>query len=56
MPVIVGSQNYNNWLDKKMPLQTTEQILASDTEQHIMLKQISNWVNNPQHNNPDCLN
>lgn len=56
MPVIVDSQNRDDWLDKQTTMQTTEQILASDGYQNIIFKPVSNRVNNPQHDDPACLN
>jgi len=57
MPVIIASQYYKDWLDKQASLKTTEQLLTSDDAyQDITLKPVSNWVNNPQHNDQNCLN
>ena len=55
MPVIIDSKHYKNWLNKQASLQTTEQLLISDAYQNIVLKPVSNWVNNPQHNDQNCL-
>jgi len=55
MPVIIDSKHYKDWLNKQAPLQTTEQLLISDAYQNIVLKPVSNWVNNPQHNDQNCL-
>ena len=55
MPVVIDSQHYKDWLNKQASLQTTEQLLISDAYQNIVLKPVSNWVNNPQHNDQNCL-
>jgi len=56
MPVIINKQHYDNWLDKQVPLETIQHLLASDANQNLTLKPVSNWVNNPQHNDQNCLN
>ncbi len=56
MPVIVDEQNYNHWLNKQTLPEVTQQILANDAYQGMELKPISDWVNNPQHNDENCLN
>lgn len=56
MPLIIDKQHYSSWLDKQTSLAITEQLLASDAYQDIALKSVSNWVNNPQHNDLNCLN
>ncbi|HIG65071.1 MAG TPA: SOS response-associated peptidase [Methyloprofundus sp.] len=55
MPAVIDSQHYKDWLNKQALLQTTEQLLISDAYQNIELKPVSNWVNNPQHNDQKCL-
>ncbi|OQK17565.1 hypothetical protein AU255_06755 [Methyloprofundus sedimenti] len=56
MPVIIANEHHKDWLDKQASLETTEQLLASDAYQDIILKPVSSWVNNPQHNDQNCLN
>jgi putative SOS response-associated peptidase YedK len=56
MPVIVDAQNYKHWLNKQTLPEVTQQILASDAYQRMELKPVSDWVNNPQHNDENCLN
>jgi len=56
MPVIINQQHYDDWLDKQTPLETTQQLLVSDGYQSLILKPVSDWVNNPQHNDKNCLN
>jgi len=55
MPVILGRQNYGRWLDKQASLETTQQLLATDSYQGISLEPVSDWVNNPYHNDKNCL-
>jgi len=55
MPVIISHNNINHWLDKQAPRETTQQLLASDGYDGMALKQISDWVNSPSHNDKNCL-
>ncbi|MCK4841182.1 MAG: SOS response-associated peptidase [Methylococcales bacterium] len=56
MPVIIDKQNYNYWLDKQTSQETTQQLLITDAYQGMTIKPISDWVNNPYHNDKNCLN
>ena len=56
MPVILDRQNYGQWLDKQSSLETTQRLLATDSYQGMVLKPVSDWVNNPTHNDKNCLN
>ncbi len=56
MPVIIEQDSYGYWLDKQATEETTEQLLTQDSYQGILVKPISNWVNNPCHNDKNCLN
>ncbi len=56
MPVIIDAQNYDQWLNKQSSAELTQQLLANDAYQGMVLNQISDWVNNPQHNDENCLN
>ena len=56
MPVIINAQHYDDWLDKQAPLETIQQLLVNDGVQDLTFKPVSNWVNNPQHNDQNCLN
>ena len=55
MPVIINPQHYDDWLNKQAPLATTQKLLASDGYQNIALNSVSDWVNNPRHNDQNCL-
>lgn len=56
MPVIVGNNNYNAWLDKQTSQATSQKILSIDAYQGMITKPVSDWVNNPNHNGNSCLN
>jgi len=56
MPVIIGSCNYSQWLNKQAATETTQQLLVTDAYQSMQLKQVSDWVNSPSHNDKNCLN
>ncbi|MCF6252450.1 MAG: SOS response-associated peptidase [Methylococcaceae bacterium] len=56
MPVIIEKQNYSNWLDKHASLETTQQLLGEDGYQGMRITAVSDWVNNPYHNDKNCLN
>ena len=56
MPVIIDKQHYNQLLDKQASLEITHQLLATDSYQGMTDKPISDWVNNPNHNDKNCLN
>ncbi len=56
MPVIIDNHDYKHWLDKQTSSETRQQLLASDAYQTMELKQVSDWVNNPCHNDKNCLN
>jgi len=56
MPVIIDKQHYSNWLDKQALPEATQLLLTTDAYQGITLKPVSDWVNNPQHNDKKCLN
>ncbi len=57
MPVIVDYKNYPLWLDKNTSLKSMRQLLFDDEGYRSMrLKPVSDWVNNPYHNDKNCLN
>ena len=56
MPVIINNDNVSLWLDKKASVANTQQLLAMDAYQNMQLKPVSDWVNNPYHNDKNCLN
>jgi len=56
MPVIVDKNNYNTWLDKQTLQQTRQEILLLVAYKGMITKPVSDWVNNPHHNDNNCLN
>ena len=56
MPVILDKRNYRQWLDKQTSLEETQQLLVTDSYQGMRIKPVSDWVNNPYHNDKNCLN
>ena len=56
MPVIIKPDDYNLWLNNNAAPEMTQQLLRSDAYQGIHLKPVSDWVNNPRHNDKNCLN
>ena len=54
MPVIITPDFYNHWLDKKMAVEMAE-FLAADAYSTMQLTPISTRVNNPLHNDEQCL-
>ncbi|MCK5830160.1 MAG: SOS response-associated peptidase [Methylococcales bacterium] len=55
MPVIINNQNYTHWLDKQASQETTQKLLKTDAYQEMTLKMVSDWVNNPHHNDKNCM-
>lgn len=55
MPVILKPENYNDWLNKQLPVAQAQQLLTQDAYEGIQLTPISDWVNNPQHDDERCL-
>ncbi len=56
MPVIIANENIAYWLDKNASTESTQQLLLADAYQNMLVKPVSNWVNNPYHNDKNCLN
>lgn len=55
MPVIIPAQNYQDWLKIKTPADKIHRLLQSRYNQNLKYTAISNRVNSPRHNDPDCL-
>ena len=55
MPVIIDKQHYSNWLDKHALPETIRQLLITDAYQGMRITPVSDWVNNPYHNDKNCL-
>lgn len=55
MPVIIDNKNYDLWLGKNATQITRQSLLATDAYQKMVRKPISAWVNNPSHNDENCM-
>ena len=55
MPVIIPKQHYNSWLDNLASPEQLKQLLLSDCYQDMQATPVSDWVNNPRHDDKDCL-
>jgi putative SOS response-associated peptidase YedK len=55
MPVILDPQNYVNWLDKQYKKDDLLALLARDAYSAMDTFPVSNWVNNPRHNDVRCI-
>jgi len=55
MPIIIAKQNYRLWLDKQQPPADVHRLLEYDAYEGMTLFPVSDWVNNPQHNDKNCL-
>ncbi len=56
MPVIIDRTDYAIWLDKQASIKITQNLLSKDSYQVMQIKPVSDWVNNPYHNDQNCLN
>ena len=55
MPVIIDYQNYNLWLDKQPNPEELQRLLEPAEYKDFRLTTISTRINNPAHNDVDCL-
>jgi putative SOS response-associated peptidase YedK len=55
MPVIVPTDHYSTWLNPDSQEPVLQGVLAADGYAGITLKPVSDWVNNPVHDDKDCL-
>jgi len=55
MPIIIARQNYSAWLDKRQSFVGLQQLLQTDAYEGMSILPVSDWVNNPQHNDKKCL-
>lgn len=55
MPVILGREHYRQWLDARTDQGMLFHLLSNDGAYNDMETfPVSNWVNNPRHNDVDC--
>lgn len=55
MPVIIAKKDYGLWLDNQQSQDKLGQLLVRDAYQDMQIYPISNRVNNPLHNDRNCL-
>jgi putative SOS response-associated peptidase YedK len=55
MPVIITPDFYDHWLDKTNTAVEMADFLADDAYSTMLLTPISSRVNNPMHNDEECL-
>ncbi len=55
MPVVVERENYSIWLDKQAEMEQLRQMLECKAYNDFQTTRISTRVNNPAHNDADCL-
>jgi putative SOS response-associated peptidase YedK len=55
MPVILKPQHYCQWLDHHASIDQLQAMLAHDGYDGITAVPVSNWVNNPRHNDAKCI-
>jgi putative SOS response-associated peptidase YedK len=55
MPVIIASDDYSRWLDRKNAVVGMTDFLAADAYASMEVTPISTRINNPQHNDESCL-
>jgi len=55
MPVIITPDLYNFWLDKQNTAVVLADFLVADAYNAMQLSPISTRVNNPLHNDEECL-
>jgi len=55
MPVIIASGNYRQWLDKGADEEKAFQLLDNQSYEQMTITPVSDWVNNPRHDDERCL-
>lgn len=55
MPVILDPQNYQHWLNRQSKKDELQALLARDAYSTMDTIPVSNWVNNPRHNDVRCI-
>ncbi|WP_347990097.1 SOS response-associated peptidase [Methylomonas sp. AM2-LC] len=56
MPVIISSDHYRDWLGKATDQNHAFQLLDNESYQSMQATPVSDWVNNPLHNDKRCIN
>jgi putative SOS response-associated peptidase YedK len=55
MPVIISNELYHEWLDKNADDESAFQLLHNQAYKDMALTPVSDYVNNPRHNDERCL-
>jgi putative SOS response-associated peptidase YedK len=55
MPVIIAPEQHGQWLDNNASKDQLHNLLARDAYEGMKAVPVSNWVNNPRHNDSRCL-
>lgn len=55
MPVIMPPENYRHWLDKSADEEHVFQLLDNQAYDQMQTTPISDWVNNPRHDDERCI-
>jgi putative SOS response-associated peptidase YedK len=55
MPVIISPDNYRQWLDKSANENSVSQLLGDLANSEIVTTAVSDYVNNPQHDDERCI-
>ncbi|MDP3333311.1 MAG: SOS response-associated peptidase [Methylococcaceae bacterium] len=54
-PVIITPENYSHWLDKTVDEDEAFQMFDNQAYAEMTATSVSDWVNNPRHNDERCL-
>jgi len=54
-PVIISPENYSHWLDKTVEEDEAFALLDNQAYAEMTATPVSDWVNNPRHNDERCL-
>jgi len=55
MPVIIPAENYHHWLDKRADPNQVFGLLNHQVYADMLATPVSNWVNNPTHDDERCI-
>lgn len=55
MPLILDPHDYLHWLDQQAAKDNLQALLASDAYAGMAAIPVSNWVNNPRHDDANCI-
>jgi putative SOS response-associated peptidase YedK len=55
MPVIIPIEQYQNWLDKDADAEQAFALLNNQAYDQMIATPVSDWVNNPQHDDERCI-